>query len=218
MDVGGRLPSWVRADARRLRQVLLNLVGNAVKFTLEGEVSVRARYREGAGLVLSVRDTGPGISPARMETIFQPFVQAGTSEARAKGTGLGLSISRQLVRMMGGELSATSTLGEGATFVLELPLEETEPPMGLAPPRVVAPSTDPSVTLTWPTHAEVRELKGLMEQGALAELARRASVMSETDPDLGPFSEQVAKLAGDFDEEALEELLDHALTVLRRGK
>ena len=111
-----------RGDERRITQVLLNLVGNAIKFTDSGEVSIQARASDGA-FVVSVLDTGPGISEADQQTIFEEFQQADTSSTRKKGgTGLGLSISRRIVELHGGRLWCESTPGRGSTFSFTLPV------------------------------------------------------------------------------------------------
>jgi signal transduction histidine kinase len=111
-----------RGDERRLTQVLLNLAGNAIKFTDEGEVSIQARASDGA-FVVSVSDTGPGISEADQRTIFEEFQQADSSSTRKKGgTGLGLSISRRIVELHGGRLWVESTPGRGSTFSFTLPV------------------------------------------------------------------------------------------------
>ncbi len=112
-------------DALRTRQVLLNLVGNACKFTANGEVTVRARQDEADGrawLVVEVSDTGIGMTPAQMEHLFDEFVQADvTTTRRFGGTGLGLAISQRFCRLMGGTLTAHSVEGRGSTFRVRLP-------------------------------------------------------------------------------------------------
>ena len=124
-------PHWVMGDAHRLRQVLTNLLGNAVKFTARGEVILEAHPRpesEGSGIQIRVRDTGIGIPAERLEAIFQPFVQVDEGVTRRfGGTGLGLTISRQLVGLMGGTLRCESTPDVGTTFLLDLDLRATEP-------------------------------------------------------------------------------------------
>jgi GAF domain-containing protein len=111
-----------QGDERRLTQVLLNLVGNAIKFTDVGKVVVRVGTSD-AAYVVSVTDTGPGIAEADREKIFEEFQQADTTRAKAKGgTGLGLAISRRIVEMHGGRLWVDSTLGEGSTFSFTVPV------------------------------------------------------------------------------------------------
>lgn len=118
-------------DALHLRQVLLNLVGNAIKFTPQGNVTLRTqlvRSGDGEHVAFEVQDSGIGIDPSQLERIFEPFVQANDpTHERPGGTGLGLSISRQLVRVMGGELKVTSVHDQGSTFGFELALEVAAP-------------------------------------------------------------------------------------------
>lgn len=127
LQIDRDFPSRVVADAARFRQILVNLVGNAIKFTDAGEVvvSLRAKNREdGCCLVqLSVQDTGIGISEDNLERIFQQFEQADSSTTRKYGgTGLGLAICTRLVQLMDGHLSVESTLGSGSCFTVEVPL------------------------------------------------------------------------------------------------
>ena len=114
----------VRADAKRLRQVLLNLLGNAVRFTDDGEValrvSARPRGEDAVWLHFEVQDTGIGIAERDVARLFEPFQQLGDIERRRGGTGLGLAISRQLVRLMGGDIHVRSELGRGSQFGFEL--------------------------------------------------------------------------------------------------
>lgn len=125
-------------DERRVRQVLTTLVANAVKFTEHGEVSI-ILDRGPEGVVLSVADTGPGITSGLRERLFEPFVQGDSSPTRLhRGVGLGLAICRELVRSMGGDISVTSVVGEGATFAVRLPLKPAEAPnrpIGPRPPQ-----------------------------------------------------------------------------------
>lgn len=124
-EVDADLPIGIWADEKRLRQVLLNLLGNAVKFTDRGQVTFRvsrvgAVTTETIGLRFAVIDTGVGMTPDQLQTIFQPFEQVGDAQSRAAGTGLGLAISRQLVELMGGTLQVESTFGQGSTFFFEV--------------------------------------------------------------------------------------------------
>jgi len=125
--VAPEVPAWVRVDPVRVRQVLINLMGNAVKFTRDGGVEIR--LRADGRLRFEVEDSGVGIAEDALEKLFQPFVQAETSTARRfGGTGLGLSISGRLTELMGGVIGVNSKLGSGSTFWFELPLEACEAP------------------------------------------------------------------------------------------
>ena len=133
-DQASSVPQYIRADERKLRQVLMNLLDNAVKFTEEGQVilRVRAEQREENPeqaesaphifLKVEVSDTGSGIAPNELDSLFAPFVQAETGRKSQQGTGLGLLISRRFVRLMGGELTVSSILGQGTTFKFSIPL------------------------------------------------------------------------------------------------
>ncbi|HLM67069.1 MAG TPA: ATP-binding protein, partial [Longimicrobium sp.] len=118
----------VRTDPDKVRQILINLAGNAVKFTDAGEVRIRVAP-QGDGVALSVRDTGPGIAAEDQERVFRPFEQLHTGFARPHGgTGLGLYLSGQYARMLGGTIEVTSEPGQGSTFTLVLPAETPEQP------------------------------------------------------------------------------------------
>jgi signal transduction histidine kinase len=121
IDVERDMPGGY-GDERRLTQVLLNLVGNAIKFTDQGEIGIRASSSNGTFRV-AVRDTGPGISEADQQKLFQEFQQADNSITKKKGgTGLGLAISKRIIEMHGGQVSLDSTIGQGSTFSFTLPI------------------------------------------------------------------------------------------------
>ncbi|WP_250123665.1 hybrid sensor histidine kinase/response regulator [Chroococcidiopsis sp. CCMEE 29] len=117
------IPKAIRADEKRLRQVLINLLGNAVKFTEKGTITFKVGHHENK-LRFQVEDTGIGIAAEQLEAIFLPFQQVDEQSRKTEGTGLGLAISRQLVQMMGGEIKVKSTLGKGSVFWLDLDLSE----------------------------------------------------------------------------------------------
>jgi signal transduction histidine kinase/ActR/RegA family two-component response regulator len=127
------VPDQVVSDQAKLRQVLINLVGNAIKFTQQGAVSVAVSASQvtgtGARLRFVVTDTGPGISEYAQAVLFQPFIQAGHPAQRAGGTGLGLAISKRLVELLGGSISVASQLGQGSAFSFELGLERAREPL-----------------------------------------------------------------------------------------
>jgi signal transduction histidine kinase len=110
-----------RGDPKRLRQILTNLVGNAVKFTERGEVVVEIG-RERRLAIISVRDTGPGIAPQELAAIFQEYKQTKAERSRRRGTGLGLAITRRLVTMHGGAIHVHSAVGGGSVFEVQIPL------------------------------------------------------------------------------------------------
>ena len=119
----GTLPAVVRADEKRVRQILINLLGNAIKFTAQGQGSFRLRYaREMAHI--EIEDTGPGLSAQEHERIFEPFTRANTAGPAAPGSGLGLTIAKMLTDLMGGELTVHSTPGVGSVFKVKLFLPE----------------------------------------------------------------------------------------------
>ncbi|MFZ5547791.1 MAG: CHASE2 domain-containing protein [Pseudomonadota bacterium] len=139
------LPTRVVGDRKRLEQVLLNLLGNALKFTAVGSITLSAGVEPAtggtpAGLRFEVRDTGIGIVPSKLEAIFEPFTQADSSITRHYGgTGLGLAITRSVVRLMGGRIEVDSTPGEGSRFVVVVPLQAADGSMAEADAQPVAP-------------------------------------------------------------------------------
>ena len=125
------IPPALLGDTGRLRQVMLNLIDNAVKFTEQGEVNVRIKHKGNSGdsvsLTFSVQDTGIGLSQEAQNRLFQPFVQAdGSTTRKYGGTGLGLAISQKIIQLMGGHIQVESTLGKGSQFHFELTLESSD--------------------------------------------------------------------------------------------
>ena len=136
LDQAPELPCYIKGDEARLRQVLVNLVSNAMKFTEQGGATVRLAVKPQAklNLVIEVEDSGPGISPEDQKRLFKPFVQL-EEGGKQQGTGLGLTISRQFVQLMGGSINLVSTLGKGSIFRVELPVEFTSEANVLKPER-----------------------------------------------------------------------------------
>ncbi len=125
-EIPPNLPA-IYSDQEKLKQILLNLLGNSAKFTTKGMIKVSAKHLD-SSIALVVRDSGIGISPSAMEQIFEEFQQGDSSTTRQYGgTGLGLSISRSLARLLGGELTAESEQGSGSTFTLTIPLKYEDP-------------------------------------------------------------------------------------------
>src|SRR6187399_1177362 len=128
VEIMGDVPQFIVTDINKLRQVFINVLGNAVKFTDQGGIGVRLRAdREcatGALLRVEIEDTGPGISADDQEKLFRHFEQTKTGQQAGTGTGLGLAISREFVRLMGGDITVNSQVGKGSIFVVHLPLKE----------------------------------------------------------------------------------------------
>ena len=144
------LPATLRLDGARMTQILMNLAGNAVKFTEQGGVGIRVEPEAGDRLLITVADTGPGIAAGRLEAIFEAFEQEQTSTARRHGgTGLGLAITRRIVEYMGGTISVVSRPGAGSAFRVALPLVAADAPVAapaapqLAGERVLVVSASP---------------------------------------------------------------------------
>jgi len=138
VDVDPALPEALVGDEGRIRQVMLNFLSNAVKFTVSGEIRVEVD-RRGERLRVAVSDSGIGIPADKIDTLFERFIQADTSTTRVYGgTGLGLAISRRLIAIMGGEIGATSRPGEGSTFWFEVPLPVAEAALATGSDEVVA--------------------------------------------------------------------------------
>jgi signal transduction histidine kinase/ActR/RegA family two-component response regulator len=195
VTVDAACPDWVEGDPDRLRQVLLNLLGNAVKFTSEGGVALSVTRRPSedpasARLELAVSDTGVGVPEAMLSKVFDRFAQAGPDVSRRfGGTGLGLTITRQLVEMMGGQIGVDSTAGLGARFwcVIDLPIAKAvAAPIARASTQVVAASLH---LLVVDDNEANRELIGtiLRAAGHLVEVARNGVEAVE------------AVLTGDYD-------------------
>ncbi len=207
VDIAEDVPQWVRADPTRLRQVLINLVGNAVKFTACGSAKLivrrgRSEEKDANVIVFDVTDTGIGIPAEQTEGIFEPFSQAdeGTTR-RFGGSGLGLAISAQLVELMGGTLTVESEVRVGSTFSVTLPLPlatspALEPSGGDIGDRLAASSNPKAGPISRPTVLVVEDnainravavatLKRLDVETVLAESGERAlELLSERDVDL----------------------------------
>lgn len=115
-----RAPRFVMADGAKLRQVLMNLIGNAIKFTETGGVTVAAHIAAEGSLQIHVEDTGVGMEPAELDELFGTFTQTSSGKRLHSGTGLGLALSQQIIRLMGGDISAWSSIGEGSRFTIDL--------------------------------------------------------------------------------------------------
>ena len=132
VDVGDGVPAWIRSDGPRLRQILVNLLGNAIKYTPVGSIRMGIA-REGEQVCFRVEDTGPGVDPALIARLFQPFAQGAAHVDRGQGSGLGLAISRGLATLLGGTLELERA-GPGAVFALRVPCREAAAPVAAPEP------------------------------------------------------------------------------------
>jgi len=178
LDLAPDCPAWVRGDPGRLRQVLINLVGNAVKFTPAGSIHVTVgapgQSMPGQDLLeqdmvhLEIRDTGIGVAPDKLKSIFDAFTQAdGSHTRRFGGTGLGLTITQRLVNLMGGRIRVESQVGRGSCFRVELPMDRCAEP---------APAEDTRLTAALPCLSSLEVLvaeDNLINQKVISSLLRR---------------------------------------------
>jgi CheY-like chemotaxis protein len=175
LELAPGLPQGVLGDAVRLRQVLLNLVGNAVKFTPRGSVILRIEPDSPDWLRFMVRDTGIGISPDQQARLFAPFMQANSSAARRYGgSGLGLAIARRLVELMGGTVGVESVRGQGSTFWFRIPSRPVAldtRPVAVAPPAFPRP--------VYALIVEDNEINQLVTHAQLAALGISADVVAD---------------------------------------
>jgi signal transduction histidine kinase len=189
------LPGIVIGDERRLRQVLINLLANAIKFTEKGGVTLKAEYHNGRAC-FEVSDTGIGVNADELEKIFSPFYQVGYYPKITEGTGLGLSISKKLTQMMGGQLTAQSNIGQGSVFRVEMELppgnaeteiSDTEALEKQLPDKLIPPSPE-----------ELSALINLVQLGDIRTIRQRTEALFQQDKQLIPFATELLHLVKEF--------------------
>ncbi|MCP4109359.1 MAG: hypothetical protein GY749_28190 [Desulfobacteraceae bacterium] len=227
-DVPENMPAAVEADEKRLRQVLLNLLGNAVKFTDEGTVTFRVKIIENChfstvNFQFSVQDTGVGMTPGQLTRIFEPFEQVGDEKKRSEGTGLGLAVTRRLVNLMGGEIQTESEPGKGSAFRFEIALpvlQDAIPgrqtvliahdPGGNRPaPGITQPLAVPGEEVIPPPLAELEALYKLAMFGDLERVQEKAGHLEDMDAKYAPFAHKLRGYSEEFEDEPILELLEH---------
>lgn len=211
------LPDQIWCDSRRLRQILLNLLGNAIKFTADGQVTlvverlphVSPGKPDEQTLRFRVEDTGIGIAAEDLERVFEPFQQAGAPGQRAAGSGLGLAISRELAALMGSRILLESTPGKGSTFWLDLTVATR---MVSVAERTVFEQIEQvpvQLSLVELCPSEVlAEFRHLVQIGDIRAIRGRAEQLIETHPQARPFAEEVITLVRGFQLPRLRALLD----------
>lgn len=198
------LPSRVEGDARRLRQILLNLLGNAVKFTDRGGVRLEVAFAESV-LVCRVTDTGPGLVPEEIGRLFQPFEQSEGAKGK-EGTGLGLSISRALARKMGGDIDVTSEPGTGSTFSFRFPCRTLPGEDAELPDDTV--SRYLSVEAPDPLPQDYQALFDAVRIGDLGGAQTEINRLRPLHSEHADFLDELAFRAKAFDIQALQQLLN----------
>ena len=181
--IAGDVPDFVRGDAGKLSQILLNLIGNGLKFTEQGQVSLavdkgRATNDGEVTLRFEIEDTGPGISRAELERVFEPFYQVDSRNSRQQGgTGLGLAISRRLVEAMGGSLSVASEPGRGSRFSFDARMEEGDA-AAIATARFELPSSHPELGVLSVLVVEDNEINAIVVEGFLDHMGHEVTVVT----------------------------------------
>ena len=217
------LPIAVRADDKRLRQVLINLIGNAAKFTDRGSVTFRVQTIQTSAtenncqrLRFEIQDTGIGIDKSKLDKIFSPFEQAGECDRNSEGTGLGLAISRRIVQMMGGDIQVESELGKGSTFWFEVDLlaaREWTTHTSRAETIQINHTTDCELSRSalkghiTPPAAELAFLYAAAKDGFMAEVQQEVARIKALDERYAPFADKLLALSHQFNDRALLELV-----------
>ena len=226
-DRAGALPVRIVADETRLRQILLNLLENAFKFTHQGQITLTVeaseRSAERSRLRMIVADTGIGISAQALDTIFRPFEQLGDSQQRARGTGLGLAIAQELVYAMDGELTVESEAGVGSRFVFEAAFgaewsdgEEAAPLAGAhrthstdaTGEQVATNAAKDAPLMQLPPPGELSRLLDMALKGELPALQRQIERLAAGEPSYRPFADDLKRLIKGYEEEKVVALLE----------
>jgi signal transduction histidine kinase len=212
-DAGSDLPAIVRGDAQRLRQVLINLLANAVKFTDSGTVILRVRLVAPTRIRFEVQDSGVGIAADQLEKIFQPFEQTGELRRRVGGSGLGLAISHKLVKLLGGDIQVETRPGAGSTFSFEIDVGIVQSGQAgfdaaalAARAETRAVQADPM--LPAPPRQELDALHALALLGSMRDVMLYADPLAEADPRYQLFVAQLRGLAQSFQTKALLGLIE----------
>lgn len=229
------LPIGIRADEKRLRQALINLLSNGVKFTEIGQVTLSVKQLEAdessSLLRFEVRDTGIGIDEAQLEHIFLPFEQIGNRNDRAEGTGLGLAITKRLIALMGGRLQVKSEVGKGSSFWFELRvavIAASKVPQTLhqkqqkISPQLNMESIDESreeslqevataIPFVLPPRQDLEDLYKLSSLGMMSQIRKKVKHIEELDAKYAPFANKIRQLALAFEDEKILKLVEEYL-------
>ena len=218
-NISPSVPEIIFVDDIRLKQVLLNLLSNAVNHTKQGEISLNVREVEQGKIRFEVQDTGIGINEKRLNMIFQPFEQIANKSLRTEGTGLGLAISRELVRLMGGEIYVTSCEGEGSLFWFDLDVaavctdnDNVAEYIASDLQNIEIPNFDVidfDDNLTLPSIEEMRVLHRLALEGHIRGIIEYVTHLVALDSNYEPFAKKLRNLALTYQSKKILELVDH---------
>ena len=227
-EMNDGVPRMISGDGQKLRQILINLLGNAVKFTETGEVRLAVSMlspddsaigrkevgEECKSLRFSVEDTGRGIAADQLESIFQPFSQIENQKKSAEGTGLGLTISREFVRMMGGELEISSTPGKGTTFSFRLACTRTEEDRSnvhrTAQPAIASEQPQERPILA-PSAEVLNDLLALAQRGDVGGMEQELNTLGVDEGLHEAFSERLRTLLKKYEIREIRDLLEYHL-------
>jgi signal transduction histidine kinase len=228
VSLGTQVPLRIMGDQKRLRQVLINVIGNAIKFTPSGQVSLTVDLDTSIAsrprLKVVISDSGVGIEETNLDRIFRPFEQAGNAIDRSGGTGLGLSITHKIVEMMGGEITVSSEVGVGSTFTISLPFEaptaesedllttaETILDFGSAQTMAGPPPTQPAQEvgeMVAPSTIILERLLGYARAGNLRAIRREIPDIIAGGKQFEPFAERLDELAARYQSPAVLRLIE----------
>lgn len=204
IDISATVPKGVKSDDSKLRQIFSNLIGNSIKFTEQGTVTIQADAQHYPAvhdsnqmlIQVSVTDTGPGIEPHEIELLFEPFVQTSSGQKSTEGTGLGLSISREYVELLNGEILVDTQVGQGSCFSVRLPMQlGSVDEMAIATPKQSSPDVNTDALLLNTTDDDTTNFRTLLVSDDIANLPL-------------PWIQALYQAALTIDNQAILELLD----------
>ncbi len=216
-EIADDIPDMIRADEVRLRQVLLNLLANALNYTEQGQISLRVSVLEYGRLRFEVKDSGVGIETGQLETIFHPFEQAIDKPYNNGGTGLGLAISREIVRLMGSDIEVISHVGEGSIFWFDLDVIVVATPdtirnKGPALSRATESTlATPEHVLIIPPVEEMNILHHLALEGSMRSIIDQLKHIANLDSRYRPFAERLQAMAQSYQSKNILELIEFYL-------
>jgi len=219
-SAGELLPNTVHGDERRLRQILLNLLDNALNFTDQGCVTLKVNVNQNEPTSLprrtfyfKIEDTGIGIAPENLASIFEPFEQVGEQESQTEGSGLGLTISQNVVELMGGQLYVSSQLNIGTQFWFELALPVVDYTVAqITQQSIIEVQENQTTQMVFPPATELKKLYELSLMADIDELNEQVTILAESDVSLKAFITQMQIFLKKYQVGQLSEWLEGVIT------